>query len=114
MVIEAYFCNNIEGNGYEWFKCSPEFAIDKIIEIINDCNFPSQKLKSHSTHVCTSMYIYKAGSRKFKTLAELSEFIRMKRGSIEYKFKMFNNSFSHKNRIITRTRKPFKTHSKEI
>lgn len=34
--IENYFENSIKNNGYEWFKCSVEFAIYKINDILKE------------------------------------------------------------------------------
>jgi hypothetical protein len=82
--IERYFRNNIKGNGYEWFNCSVEFAINKIKEqlelIQNDNNYLSKPnsckyiKKGMPTNI---VYDYLVDGKIFNSLNDLLKYINM-------------------------------------
>lgn len=62
-AVEEYFNSHVQNNGFEWFKCSPEFAINKINEIINDPAFPVGNYIRETHSVNYEDYIYRVDNK---------------------------------------------------
>jgi len=83
--IEVYFDNFIKNNGYEWYNCSPEYAIEKIHEVLErikiDPHYLEHKeVKNNIKYVSKKnhniiKYDYTVDNIVFNTLRELSIYI---------------------------------------
>jgi hypothetical protein len=74
--IEGYFDYFIKEQKREWFKCSVEFSINKIKEIVEDIENNNINFNYHKRSL-SILYDYIVDDKIFHTIRELSEYVKV-------------------------------------